>query len=257
MVCKKLVNNVCTVASELAETDATPTPEQCRFCSEAAIPKQNINVVTISLAIAKANVLKKNELIEEYKRSLSQTGILHDLKNDLKRTHTESLHETCTYNHDNLCTILERLTNESTTSFVTNDDCKNCSLCSEPKTINEFTVCQSLKRLLESNRYEHRKHIKLVTAVKSIIGPGTMLHRKIEFLASKKCGCETKVMLMNEMGPLACAQDIQTILTWLKDATILSGLPFVELTIQNLVNESIEESITLYNKYNLLPILDL
>jgi len=93
--------------------------------------------------------------------------------------------------------------------------------------------------------------------VKSILGPGTMLHNQIHFLASQRCNCGPKIMLMNEMGPFGCKEDFENILQWLKDATIAGGFTFVDLAARTFVTSAIDESIELYTRYDLLQILDL
>lgn len=248
MMCKHLSDGICSIATRLAGNSVLPLVSQCEYCTDQ-IPSQSINKMTVSLAVSKAkDTAVRHEIMKRYSNFLTTTSSIPVTKDP---------NSPCTYKESTTCNILKRLTNEQSISIISDEDCKDCQLCNRPKTINEFTICTSLRRILETDRFEQKRHGKLVTAVNSVIGPGSTLHRKIEFLASKKCGCETKVMLMNEMGPFACRDDIATILGWLKDATVLSGLPFVELTIKRLVEEAISDSIKLYTKYNLLQILEL
>ena len=55
MICKYLNNDICQLASDIAEADCTVSQEQCEYCTNTANPSQNVNVVTVSLAIKNTN----------------------------------------------------------------------------------------------------------------------------------------------------------------------------------------------------------
>ena len=54
MICPKLNNNICSIASAMAGKDVLPLLSQCEFCTHQAEPSQSINRVTVSLAIKNA-----------------------------------------------------------------------------------------------------------------------------------------------------------------------------------------------------------
>lgn len=157
----------------------------------------------------------------------------------------------------NKCSVIKKLVHENSLSNVTDKDCETCFSFPQKGGINEFTLCSAIRRILDSGRYTHQKHQRLVTAVKCAIGPGTRLHKELHWLSSKDCGCASKVMLMNEMGPLECKSRVPEIVKWLKEATIAGGFDFVELALTGMVHGAINESVQLYEQFNLLEILEL
>lgn len=74
IVCKHYENGQCLISSKLAGASVEPKESQCGFCSTEATPKQDVNVVTVSLAIHGAPPLRKAELVKQYGYLLQRPG---------------------------------------------------------------------------------------------------------------------------------------------------------------------------------------
>lgn len=76
-------------------------------------------------------------------------------------------------------------------------------------------------------------------------GPGTILTNMIKTLgisSSSTCSCRRHALEMNEKGPDWCEQNIETILSWLRDEAKKRGLPFVDMVGKAMIQRSINRS---------------
>jgi hypothetical protein len=76
-------------------------------------------------------------------------------------------------------------------------------------------------------------------------GPGSILTGMISALGIKStstCSCRRHALEMNEKGPDWCEQNIDTIMSWLKEESAKRGLPFVETVARMMVNRAITKS---------------
>jgi hypothetical protein len=76
-------------------------------------------------------------------------------------------------------------------------------------------------------------------------GAGTILTGMISALgikSSSTCSCRRHALEMNEKGNDWCDQNIDTIVSWLKDESSKRGLPFVETVGRMMVNRAISKS---------------
>lgn len=65
MICHKLINGKCQVIEQLCGLKVFPHPSACEFCCNTNTkPNQNINLVTVSLAIDALSKNKKNEEVD-------------------------------------------------------------------------------------------------------------------------------------------------------------------------------------------------
>jgi hypothetical protein len=76
-------------------------------------------------------------------------------------------------------------------------------------------------------------------------GAGTILTGMISALgikSSSTCSCRRHALEMNEKGNDWCDQNIDTIVSWLKEESSKRGLPFVETVGRMMVNRAISKS---------------
>jgi hypothetical protein len=76
-------------------------------------------------------------------------------------------------------------------------------------------------------------------------GAGTILTGMISALgikSSSTCSCRRHALEMNEKGNDWCEQNLDTILSWLKEESSKRGLPFVETVGRMMVNRAISKS---------------
>lgn len=165
----------------------------------------------------------------------------------------------CKYRNDILhsCGVMQRVSKDNAISIVTESDCLRCTKCSPAKSANRFTVCESLRRMHQANKFCIERHGMLVEAAKCSIGVGTILHSYFKWFATSDCGCEHRVKIMNEWGPIQCEESFEEIITWLRDASTIVAISFVELSTRALVKRCIKQSKLLYTEYDLFWILEL
>lgn len=73
-------------------------------------------------------------------------------------------------------------------------------------------------------------------------GPGTELKKmlaKIGIKASSTCSCTTRARIMDEKGVQWCRDNVDTIVSWLREEATKRGLPFVDMAGKLLVKRSI------------------
>lgn len=90
-----------------------------------------------------------------------------------------------------------------------------------------------------------------VTLEENPNGPGTILSGMISSLGIKttaNCSCKKHALEMNEKGPDWCEQNIDTILSWLREESNKRGLPYVDTVARMMVNKAIAKSRKLLNK---------
>lgn len=76
-------------------------------------------------------------------------------------------------------------------------------------------------------------------------GPGTMLSKmlsKIGINSTPNCSCRRRAMEMNTRGPDWCAENIDTIVGWLREESEKRKLPFVDFAGKLLIQRAIKLS---------------
>lgn len=76
-------------------------------------------------------------------------------------------------------------------------------------------------------------------------GPGSVLSGMIATLgikAAPNCSCKRHAIEMNEKGPDWCEQNMDTILSWLKEESTKRKLPFIESVARLVVQRAIKTS---------------
>jgi hypothetical protein len=76
-------------------------------------------------------------------------------------------------------------------------------------------------------------------------GPGSQLKKflsRIGITATPTCSCNAKARHMDAMGVDWCAQNVDLIVSWLKEEAQKRGLPFIDLAGRLLVNRAISAS---------------
>lgn len=76
-------------------------------------------------------------------------------------------------------------------------------------------------------------------------GPGTILSRllsRIGIKSTPNCSCRRRAIEMNARGPDWCAENIDTVVGWLREEAEKRRLPFVDLAGRLLVQRAIKMS---------------
>lgn len=76
-------------------------------------------------------------------------------------------------------------------------------------------------------------------------GPGTILSKmlsKIGIQSTPNCSCRRRAMEMNTRGPDWCAENIDTIVGWLREESEKRKLPFVDFAGKLLIQRAIKIS---------------
>lgn len=76
-------------------------------------------------------------------------------------------------------------------------------------------------------------------------GPGTQLSKMIKSLGihmSDSCSCRRHALQMNEKGNDWCAENVDTVVGWLREEAKNRGLPFVDMVGKVMVNRAIKKS---------------
>lgn len=76
-------------------------------------------------------------------------------------------------------------------------------------------------------------------------GPGTILSKMLEKIGIKStpnCSCRRRAMEMNTRGPDWCAENIDTIVGWLREESEKRKLPFVDFAGRLLIQRAIKVS---------------
>lgn len=73
-------------------------------------------------------------------------------------------------------------------------------------------------------------------------GPGTELKRLLESLGIQptgSCACDARAALMDDRGPEWCRENMDTIVSWLREEAERRGMPFVEFAVCQLIKLAI------------------
>lgn len=76
-------------------------------------------------------------------------------------------------------------------------------------------------------------------------GAGTILSNMLSVIGLKStsnCACRRHAIEMNENGPDWCEQNMDTIISWLKEESIKRKLPFIESVAKMMVNKAIAKA---------------
>lgn len=76
-------------------------------------------------------------------------------------------------------------------------------------------------------------------------GPGSVLTNMIKSIgikSSSSCSCRRHALEMNENGPEWCEQNIDTIVSWLREESKKRGLPFIDAVGKMMVNRAVAKS---------------
>jgi hypothetical protein len=76
-------------------------------------------------------------------------------------------------------------------------------------------------------------------------GPGTILSKmlsKIGIHSTPNCSCRRRAMEMNTRGPEWCAENIDTIVGWLREESERRKLPFVDFAGKILIQRAVKMS---------------
>lgn len=76
-------------------------------------------------------------------------------------------------------------------------------------------------------------------------GPGTVLSKmlaKVGIKSSPNCSCRRRAMEMNTRGPDWCAENMDTIVGWLREESEKRKLPFVDFAGKLLIQRAIKVS---------------
>jgi hypothetical protein len=125
-----------------------------------------------------------------------------------------------------LCNIITELSGED--YYTTPEECRGCSKCPKPFTVNEVT--SSIANLL---RIEANKSPLLPPGK----GPGTRLASLLSwFKTTPNCGCEERAAIMDAWGVDGCKENMRTILHWLRDSAASQNLPYSETGMRIVLN---------------------
>jgi hypothetical protein len=126
----------------------------------------------------------------------------------------------------NLCTIITELAGED--YYTSPEECRGCSKCPKPCTVNEVTSSIANVIRLEASK------TPLLSPGK---GPGTTLASLLSwFKASPSCGCEERAAIMDAWGVEGCKENLPTILHWLRDSAASQNLPYSETGMKIILN---------------------
>jgi hypothetical protein len=76
-------------------------------------------------------------------------------------------------------------------------------------------------------------------------GPGSILTEIIKMFgitSSSTCSCRKRALEMNEKGPDWCEENIDTILSWLREESQKRGLPFIDAAGRAIIKRAINQS---------------
>jgi hypothetical protein len=86
-------------------------------------------------------------------------------------------------------------------------------------------------------------------------GPGTILSNMLSVIgikASENCSCKRHAIEMNTRGPEWCLENLDTIMSWLKEESAKRNLPFIETIARLMVKKAINKSQRLLKKQQLI-----
>lgn len=114
--------------------------------------------------------------------------------------------------------------------------------------MGDWTQAQAesaLKARLGENIQETLQNMYPRTLEQDPNGPGSILTGMIKTLgisSSSTCSCRRHALEMNDKGPDWCEQNMETILSWLRDEAKKRGLPFVDMVGKAMIQRAINRS---------------
>jgi hypothetical protein len=91
MKCEHLgCTGICGIASSLANKLVFPSLAQCEYCTQKATPSQDINKVTVSLALA-VKPCNRNEILARYQHLLVDTSLQAQQREHWRLIHTTQM----------------------------------------------------------------------------------------------------------------------------------------------------------------------
>lgn len=147
---------------------------------------------------------------------------------------------------------------------TTQEACKRCLICANPKVANEVTLSLILYQTKGEIAQQALFSLKQIAKNKIIQGPGTELKKLISWFYSpdkRKCKCLTRIAKMNKWGPDKCEQKMETIIRWLRHSARIHKIPFFRPAVILLIKKAIKnarlQSQHPPEKIALLPIVSL
>jgi hypothetical protein len=93
MICKHFDNGICGVATELADASVFPSQSHCDYCTQKAFPPQDINKVTVSLALS-VKPSNREEILARHRHLLVDTDLLKRQQEHWAKLHTTQMDAT-------------------------------------------------------------------------------------------------------------------------------------------------------------------
>ena len=146
--------------------------------------------------------------------------------------------DTCKHlDTDKSCLIIKQLTGEE--HLPSQEECRACSNCHGPQTINEITTSISNSILIEESRPTLYKISKTTSSkwIQMSDGPGTRLKKTISwFINTGTCdGCEERSKIMDTWHVEGCNKNIKTIVHWLDESAHLANMNISRSAIEMIV----------------------
>lgn len=108
-----------------------------------------------------------------------------------------------------------------------------------------------LKQIMGDDPEKFLQNLFPMTLEENPNGPGSILSNMISAIGIKStpnCSCRRHALEMNEKGNEWCKENIDTILSWLKEESEKRKIPFVETVARMMVNRAISKSERLLQK---------
>ena len=91
MICQHFgCTGTCKIASALANSMVFPTRSQCDYCTQKATPSQDINRVTVSLALS-VKPSNREETLALHRHLLADPGLQEKQRNHWRQLHTTQM----------------------------------------------------------------------------------------------------------------------------------------------------------------------
>ena len=152
----------------------------------------------------------------------------------------------CKHLHDGTCEVATKLC--GFTAETTDKTCQACSKQINPQQKNLVTLGLAALAITKNGKTlsdysQIQEEIRNNLPVDQ--GPGTELKKLISWFYSpskKKCKCQTRIAKMNAWGPDKCAENIDTIMRWLRHSAQMNSVIFIEPAVRILVWIAIRRS---------------
>jgi len=93
MTCKHFDNGVCIVATAIANASIFPSQSHCDYCTQKAFPPQDINKVTVSLALS-VKPSNREEILALHRHLLADTDLQEKQRQHWRQLHTTPMDAT-------------------------------------------------------------------------------------------------------------------------------------------------------------------